>query len=229
MESDHMWQVTELIPHIPKNIETKSPRLFFSFYYQVPDGAFKRAAETWRDEVKKRHNFSVATDHFFEREVTSEASFKQAWDQLHAKAAEGHFEVLAGNLLTHASIQDDRNDGLEFAGSDAEDGTLKHSEIVALKKLPWAKNGFLILCGCNTGLAKGRSWIPAHSFALVQGVPTVGQAGYAYFSKEWMNYQKTSEKDSQICLWAYDRGKNATFFGSGSRMAGLVFKVGKDA
>lgn len=222
-----MWQVTELIPHIPKNIENKAPRLFFALYYKTDDDAFKKAAQTWRDEIKKRYNFSVAIDEFFEKQVTSEKSFKAAWDELYALAAGGHFEVLAGNLLTHASIGDNRNDGLEFSRSDNEDGTLKHSEIVALKKLPWAKNGFLILSGCNTGLAKGRSWIPAHSFALVQGVPTVGQSGYAYFSKDWMTYQETSASDHRMCLWAYDRRKNTPtlFFGSDRRMAGIVFRV----
>ena len=120
-----MWQVTELIPHIPKNIENKAPRLFFALYYKTDDDAFKKAAQTWRDEIKKRYNFSVAIDEFFEKQVTSEKSFKAAWDELYALAAGGHFEVLAGNLLTHASIGDNRNDGLEFSRSDNEDGTLK--------------------------------------------------------------------------------------------------------
>ncbi|HHW76130.1 MAG TPA: hypothetical protein GX399_03715 [Xanthomonadaceae bacterium] len=222
-----MWQVTELIPYIPANIENKAPRLFFALYYKAADGAFKKADQTWRDEVKKRYNFSVARDEFFERQVMSEDSFKTAWNDLCATAIRGGFEVWAGNILTHASKDMGGDDGLEFSRSDAEDGTLKHSEIVALKKLPWAKNGFLILSGCNTGLSKERKWIPAHSFALAQRVSTVGQAGYAYFSKEWNDYQKTSESDSKMCLWAYDRGKNTAtlIFGSGRRVAGIVFKV----
>ena len=221
-----MWQVTELIPYIPKNVENKGPRLFFILYYKVADGAFKKAAQTWRDEVKRRYGFT-AKDEFFEREVRSEESFKSAWNDLYAAAVRGGYEVLAGNILTHASKDTGGDDGLEFALSDAEDGTLKHSEIVALKKLPWAKNGFLILCGCNTGLSKQRKWIPAHSFALAQGVPTVGQAGYAYFSTEWQEYKETSPSDTRMCLWAYERKKNATafIFGSGRRMAGIVFKV----
>jgi hypothetical protein len=82
---------------------------------------------------------------------------------------------------------------------------------------------FLILSGCNTGLINDRRWAPAHSFALGQGVPTVGQDGYAYFSNRWSSYNEKSAADSQICLWAYARGQNG-FLGGGGRVSGIVYK-----
>jgi hypothetical protein len=126
-------------------------------------------------------------------------------------------------VLSHASKQTDSNDGLEFVKDDTDDGTLKQGEISALDKLPWSTHGYLLLCGCNTGLAGARGWTPAQAFAARQGVPTLGQNGYAYFSKDWSSYTEKSAGDTKISLWAYQRGKNG-MLGSGCRLLGRVFK-----
>ena len=94
-------------------------------------------------------------------------------------------------------------------------------EILALSKLNWAADGLLTLLGCNTGLAGKRGWTPASVFAKAQGVSTIGQAGYAYFSTSKTSYVKIGSGQS-IYLWAYNRGKNAAF-GAGARMAGVTF------
>jgi hypothetical protein len=231
-----MWHITELIPYIEKpnlegNLKTRPPRLFFAIYYRVKDNAFRKAAKTWLDTMQIRYPFD-RNDRFIEKEVSSEEDFKSAWHEIYVSAIQAGSEVFAGNILTHSSKQDDRNDGLEFSEPEdsIEDGTLHHSEIVALKRLPWAKNGFLILSGCNTGLAMKRKWAPAFSFALIQRVPTVGQAGYAYFSTSWSTYGRTSAGSKETCLWAYKRSGNSSSillldFTPSTRMSGIVFKV----
>jgi hypothetical protein len=212
-----MWQIPELIPHLGKPPATASKRIFFAIYYKSSDDAFKYAALCWLSQVKLRHSAN-GEDITIEREVSSESEFVTAWEAVGLTAKSRSAEVYAGNLLTHASKQTARGDGLEFKG-----GTLEHLEIVALAKLPWSSNGFLILSGCNTGLINDRRWAPAHSFALGQGVPTVGQDGYAYFSNRWSSYNEKSAADSQICLWAYARGQNG-FLGGGGRVSGIVYK-----
>jgi hypothetical protein len=215
-----MWQVRELIPHVGKQTVAPKKRLFFAIYYTVEDNAFKRAAQAWARTVKLRHSFSASNDYFYEKEISTEAQFNAAWGEIYDKATNDGYQVHAGNLLTHASKQTDRGDGLEFKG-----GTLTHQEIVSMRRLPWTESGFLILAGCNTGLTKDRKWAPAYSFALAQKIPTVGQPGYAYFSTNWPSYSRIGDDDNDICLWAYDRSANATFLGSGTRMTGIVFKV----
>jgi hypothetical protein len=212
-----MWQISELIPHIGQATVPTPKRIFFAIYYKSKDHAFKYAALCWLAQTQSRHS-ATGDDITIEREISTEAEFTSAWEFVRQTAEDRSASVYAGNLLTHASIQAERGDGLEFAG-----GTLEHLEIVAMTKLPWASNGFLVLSGCNTGLMKDRRWAPAHSFAIAQGVPTVGQDGYAYFSKQWSSYREKSTSDSQICLWSYARGKNS-FFGSGGRVSGIVFK-----
>jgi hypothetical protein len=212
-----MWQVNELIPFVPTTAEPAAPRLFFTIYYTAVDHAFKRAALTWLKEIKGRHAFGGA-DLEVATEVGTEQAFVSAWNDVAAAARKAKASVYAGNLLTHASKQSGRGDGLEFKG-----GTLTHHEIVGLPRLPWSKRGFLILSGCNTGLILDRAWAPAHSFALSQGVPTVGQAGFSYFSNVWRRYSVTTPADASIALWAYARGQNS-LFGSGNRTAGIVYK-----
>jgi hypothetical protein len=68
-------------------------------------------------------------------------------------------------------------------------------EISALTKLPWDKNGFLILAGCYTEKIGGRGWCPTHSFTKQQCVTTLGQVGYAYFSKNWFTYEEKDPED----------------------------------
>ena len=221
-----MYQISELTNNRPtlKSVCWAKPRLFFSFYYKVADNAFRNAATTWVKDVKQQENFSAQEgDFFFEQEIRSETDFKTAWNQLYSKAMEGGFQVWAGHLLTHASKQTNDNDGLEFQPGMDDDGTLKQVEISNLKKLPWSEYGYLLLTGCNTGLIGTRGWAPAKTFALNQGVLTLGQAGYGYFSTNWSSYNEIGPSDTNICLWAYRRGKNGAF-GSGVRIPGIMYK-----
>lgn len=198
-------------------------RLFFSIYYQTQDDAFKLAAQNWRLKVTADESFRPAADHFYEKEVITEREFVNAWNEIKNTAQKKSLSVWAGHLLTHSSKQDNSRGGLEFR-RQGDEHTLRQDEISALTKLPWDKNGFLILAGCNTGNSGQRGWCPAQSFAIRQGVTTLGQVGYAYFSKNWRTYEEKNPQDANICLWAFERGKNATF-GSGARMPGRVFKL----
>lgn len=212
-----MWHITELIPFIPLKAEPPARRVFFAIYYATMDDAFKRAATCWLAQVKARHGFN-ATDIEIAIEVKTERDFVDAWNAVLSSAQQAGARVYAGNLLTHASKSDSHGDGLEFTG-----GTLVHLEIIKLARLPWSARGFIVLSGCNTGLIQARGWAPAHTFALGQGVPAVGQAGLAYFSENWPRYSEIGKADTSICLWAYARGKNGVF-GGGNRMSGIVYK-----
>jgi len=220
-----MYNLTEFMGQKKptQKICSATPRIIFSIYYKVPDNAFKNAAAIWKNRIIQQEFFLGNQDYFFEREISSETEFRTAWRELHGLATRGNYEVLVGNILSHASKQTDDNDGLEFKKDLGNDGTLREAEIRSLAKLPWSKNGYLILCGCNTGLQKERSWVPAKSFAKSQGIPTLGQTGYAYFSTQWGIYKENSKKSANICLWAYSRGQNDTF-GSGARMLGKIYQ-----
>jgi hypothetical protein len=111
---------------------------------------------------------------------------------------------------------------LEFRPSPADDGTLSRTEISGLKVLPWHDDGALVLTGCNTGVVGKRGWCPASVFAARQKVRTLGQLGYAYFSKSWSSYETIGSFDKRICLWAFKRRRNG-MLGDGARMAGRVY------
>jgi hypothetical protein len=219
-----MWQLPELIPHIRKEATPLTNRLFFALYYKVPDNAFKLAAESWISNVCLRHGFKAGLDKTLAIEVLTEADFVAAWTRVHQEASVGGLTVYAGNLLTHAFKDPDAetsttsSEGLAFKGS-----ALTHQEIVGLQKLNWATSGFLILSGCNAANVGSRQWAPAHSFALIQRVPTVGNVGYSYFSTQWGVYSRFNG-EATVGLWAYRRKSNG-LLGNGERMAGIVFKV----
>mgnify|MGYP007088033298 CR=1 FL=1 len=214
-----MYTITEL-PRTPITVCYR-PRLFFSIYYKTGDHAFRYAAETWRNVVKAQESFA-GYDHFVEREISTEFEFKTAWQELYQKATNDNLLVWAGQLFTHSSKQTDGNDGLEFHGDDHDNGTLQQAEIASLAKLPWHNQGFLILAGCNSGINGSRGWSPAEEFAKKQGVKTLGQVGYGYFSEVWDTYDEKPSSATTIALWAYRRGKNGAL-GDGKRIPAKIF------
>ncbi len=218
--------------HITDRNNSEAKRMYFCIYYKTKDNAFKHAAFTWENHIKSREGFNTKQDAFLSFEVVSEAHFKSAWVQVYMRAmAEGRL-VNAGNLITHASKQHSGADGLEFKHlrNEREDGTLDKSEIIGLAKLPWDKNSYLILSGCNTGVIGSRGWCPAEVFAMNQHVDTLGQSGYAYFSSIWNEYKERKPNASQTYLWAYHHGKNAELaglVGSGARIQATLFRAHK--
>jgi hypothetical protein len=195
------------------------PGVYFAIYYDVPDRAFERAADTWQFEVTG----GVCSPDvlFLSEKVSTEADFKRAWMSIHLQASQAGQPVRQGQLFTHAS-KGSANDGLEFKGGGGEDGTLAQGEIGALAQMNWAEDGQLILSGCNTGLTGARGWNPGQVFATNQQVVTVGQAGYGYFSTSRDTYLTINDSSPIVYLWAYRRGQNGAF-GGGGRMAGVVF------
>ncbi|MDY6994408.1 MAG: hypothetical protein SVR94_17630 [Pseudomonadota bacterium] len=190
-------------------------RLFFTIHYKVKDNAFKRAAETWQKEVKLEEHFIPGHDVFIAKEVKNEAEFKAAWAEMAQTAQRKKLTVWAGNLLTHAWKDEESGDrGLEFRPvPEKEDGALRQAEIAVLEKLPWNNDyGYLILSGCNTGMIGQRGWTPAQAFAQRQQIITVGQKGFAYFSEKWEIYDRISDKDQKIYLWAYERSENLSWW-----------------
>lgn len=228
-----MYNITEFIGRRSSTPQrcTITRRLFFVIYHKTGDDAFKFAALTWKKHIRRVEAFIPGHDVFFEREISTERELKKAWGMIYHMATLSRLQVHVGNLLTHASKQSNNHDGLEFRRNpndqqlDADnDGTLKKDEIRNLIRLPWGPYGHLILCGCNTGLNGQRGWSPAAVFAARQQVPTLGQAGYAYFSKNWENYATKSPTDRRICLWAYTGGRNGPLqIGFGTRMRGKIF------
>lgn len=200
-------------------------RLYFSIFYKVKDDAFKSAALYWEQYVKRMEKFNPVQDVFLRFEVLTESEFKQAWLQVQGVAKAKRLQVAAANLLTHASKQSNGKDGLEFKGSASENGTLEVAEIRTLPRLPWAKNSYLILSGCNTGIVGTRGWCPAQVFSQTQKVHTLGQQGYAYFSKKWEQYVEKGAADTGIYLWAYKHRRNAEYLGIGSAEVRLKAKL----
>jgi hypothetical protein len=160
-----------------------------------------------------------------EEGVRSKSDFKKAWNQVYEQARKRGLPVIEGQVFSHASKGDDE-DGLEFKPTDDDGGTLTQGDIVSLAKLPWAGDGLLTLAGCNTGLLGTRGWAPAQVFANSQGVTTVGQTGYAYFSKARDRYERIDRGSQNVYLWAYKRGQNA-MLGFGARLPGKTFPAPK--
>lgn len=214
-----------VIRKIPQVCHAKG-RVFFSIYYKTTDDAFKRAAVNWANEVKAAESFIPSQDAFLAKEVVTETDFKQAWNEVALYANMKNMSVWMGQIFSHASKQENGEDGLEFvrSGSQNEYHTLTRDEIIQLRKLPWAVNdGCLILAGCNTGRTDKRGWCPAQTFALHHRVITLGQNGYSYFSKQWQSYEETNPVNTGIFLWAYKRGKNG-MVGDGTRILATVYR-----
>jgi hypothetical protein len=193
--------------------------LYFAIYYWSADDAFKRAAATWSAMAQSRMNKSQ--DQMVLVEVRTESAFKAKWDLVYQMGNQPGWKVAQGRLFTHAS-KGSRRDGLEFEPGD-DDGTLVEGEIRSLPKLNWSDDGTLVLHGCNTGISMQRGWNPAEVFAQTQGVETVGQAGYAYFSKQQWAHDTISASDRTIYLWAYARGQNDWGWNS-PRIPGITFR-----
>lgn len=174
-----MYEISEL--GSMTTLSAGSGRVFFSIYYAnaltVPDAAFERAARTWRNSVQVHESFRQGRDVFIEAAVTSEPDFKRAWQGIANQARINNMPVWVGNVLSHSS-KSGTTDGLEFA-SVGGDGTITQSDIASLERMPWDRK--LRSYG-------GRSWAPAKEFAMKQRVRTLGQTGYAYFSKVWTTY-----------------------------------------
>jgi hypothetical protein len=202
--------------------------MYFAIYYQVDDEAFKRAAESWKSDIKALSEISD-DKLFIMHEVKTETDFKDAWRDIYSttKKKIGSTGIVQGRIFSHSSKGSDQ-DGLEFKSEKkgGNDGTLTKKEIALLDKLPWdSKTGHLILHGCNTGLVMERGWCPAQEFANRQGIRTTGQQGYAYFSKLWDQHEEIATEGA-VYLWAYERRKNG-ILGDGTRMEGLVFSPPK--
>ena len=206
----------ELALHPRKNV-------FFAIYYRVPDNAFGRAAKTWADELNGGNpRFRLGRDVVKLIEADTEAAFKQAWSAVDAEGQLPGREVVEGRLFTHAS-KGEGNDGLEFRPGQGDDGTIGNVELMTLNRLKWAKDGLLAMHGCNTGTGGSRGWAPAGSIASAQGIATVGQKGYSYFSANPARYEEINAGSPRVYLWAYRRNRNGVL-GGGERIEAVTYR-----
>ncbi|MBB4286055.1 hypothetical protein [Roseospira goensis] len=217
-----MYTITELTAATAPKRQDKTKYVFFALYYTVADNAFQYAARTWLDAVKTQRSFKAGTDVEVMTAFKTEKDFKQGWEQVDKTCKTAAATVAAGAVFSHASKQEGGGDGLEFI-PEGSDGTLIKTEIAVLPKLSWADGAYLLLASCNSGLSGQRGWSLSNQFAKRQGVVTLGQTGYAYFSKKWASYEEKGTSDTKIALWAYARGKNSPL-GGGGRMLAQVSK-----
>jgi hypothetical protein len=231
------WVVRHQVRELPR-------LLIFAIYYEVADRAFERAARTAIAEIESqlasggdsgtsgRVAFGEAEYDTLLLGVGTKPQFLSAWKQVKEKAEEEHFEIYYGALLTHASIQDDRRDGLEFSGGETG-STLAAGEIATLPVLPWSRDARgLYLHGCNTGAYEyrltRRGWCPAEVFANSQAVTAWGQVGFSYFSTSPDRYVPQTPADGAIYLFAYYRGRNSPIYiGNGLRIPHREFKAAR--
>jgi len=179
-------------------------RIVFGIYYQTADNAFQRALETEIRELNLDAEVDVIV-----RGVKHEDQFKAAWSAIAKHARDTSSEIILGLVFTHASKPTGEDSGLEFYPSPGNDATLKRAEMASLEKLPWAVDARLDLRGCNTGsTGTRRNWSPASEMAASQGVTTLGQMGYSYFSSSREKYQPLESTSKNAYLWAYERRKN---------------------
>ncbi len=209
-------------------------RLYFSIYYQVPDDAFKKASDTWKEKIQSNpKKWDPDLDVFLDFGVKFETEFTSAWAKIKSTEENQAMSVAEGSVFSHSSKSDVEKGGLEFrpnsidrATASFENGTLNKTEIAALPKLHWSGTGGLFLHGCNTGKdIEGRNWTTGSVFADTQQIRTFSEAGYAYFSSSEEKYVETTEADKKVYLHAYLRAKNVTFKlgGSGERITNTVY------
>lgn len=195
-------------------IDPTGKTTFFVIFYNNsdsdPDQSFKKAAETWKEEIENSKEFDKNKDTVILIGVNSEKDFKEAWETVYKKTEqrvrEGGEEqkIQEGVIFSHSSI-----DGLHFALDDSpENGTLMHYEIEDLKQLQWKDQGTLILKGCNSGVEEEGVSL-AKTFAINQKTTTSGQTGYAYFSSDPDFYKKINKDSKNVYLHAYLRGRNS--------------------
>ena len=204
----------------PNSAVYPEPRIFFTMEYVDADRSFARAAETWRRIVPQAARFNPAQDEVLNWVVPTEGEFRRVWALVAEACRIRKAKPFFGAVFSHASKNGAAN-GLEFRPAPGDDGTLSHGEISGLEVLPWHEDGALVLTGCNSGATGTRGWSPAAAFATRQGVRTLGQTGYAYFSRRWTQYEEIRSTDRDLCLWAFRRRRNG-MFGDGARMPGRV-------
>lgn len=195
-----------------------------TIYLTDKNNSFRRAAETWLDEVRAATP-NTSDILFMESKAKTETEMESAWHSVAQVARMHGRSVIRGQIFPHAS-KGDIKDGLEFAKSYQDDGTITRGEIVKLEKLPWTTDGLLILSGCNSGLVGARGWAPSGVFAESQRVKTTGQAGFAYFSENKDSYieiDQSKTKSSIVYLWPYKRRRNSSWFGDGHKIEGVTF------
>lgn len=210
-----------------------APGAVFALYYDnVADRAFERAADTFLRQASRWFPAAVPLKYG----ATSVAELLRAWDRVAAEAGGAAARILCGALFTHASMggpyPGGGEGGIEMAGLDRlsrtcpTDITIENAQIGRMTQLPWAPNAFLLLCGCNTGIAAAAGHAPvAQTFALRQGVRTIGQMGFSSFSMRWAYYRRTDPSTREICLWAYARGRNRfPLFATDARIEGRLFR-----
>jgi hypothetical protein len=180
----------------------------FALYYEVSDRAFERAARWWERSTVVLDVISVVLG------FRTKAEFLSLWSYLSANCGSGL--IREAHVFSHAS-KGDETDGIEFS-----DNTLTRNNIADLPRLNWKPGATLVLHSCNTGVIGERGWTPAAEFAVSQGIFTIGQSGYAYFSETDHQYKESSSTATEMYLWAYQRRRNG-FMGDGSKMPGVMF------
>lgn len=219
----HSGSLTPKTDKSPIKVKVPRRRLIFGIYYQVEDHAFKRALQTELDLVRASVMWDPDRDIIVMKEVRHEPDFKRAWTDIHAETQTSNFEVIKGYVFTHASKPTGERSGLEFAPLNGADATLRRDEIEALAKMPWSSDAILDLRGCNTAMVgERRSWSIAEVMAKAQGVKTVGQMGYSYFSESRMEYVPITPSTKRVHLWAFHRKKNQ-LLGDGSMIPAKTY------
>lgn len=202
--------------------DSEQKLIYFAIYYlnekTDKDKAFERAATTWKREMEGK-GVRPSFDEILVIGVKTETDFKNAWEKVRQKADDIGGAVKEGHVFSHSSthlavvseFRGDKSWGLEFVSSKTDDGTIEKEDLKKLAGLNWHPEGLLVLHGCNTGRTNF-GWRPAELFSATQGVRTLGQQGWAYFSKERDKYVEIDSQTQDIYLWAYYRGKNALWY-----------------
>lgn len=202
-------------------------KVYFVMYYDRKEtdasGAFGRAATTWATDAKKKPGWNDKCDVVITKKFTKEEDFTAAWKEIDAAVKERKknrpqdcpckdedYLIESGVVFSHAT-----QSGLEFPN-----GTLGRQDIKELPKLDWAATGQLSLQGCNTASVND-------NFCSSQGVTTLGQIGYAYFSESATKYVEIDKKgqgtSTTVYLNSYNRGRNS-WFGNGNVVPPEVVK-----
>ena len=177
------------------------------YYSRSDQPEFRRAAETYKNEIGRSSTFNSKCDSVIIKGALTADDFRKVWGEVNNETRmEGNqYTIKSLHIFTHSGP------GMLFLRGTS----LNASSMEKLTRLNWATGGSVVCHGCNTGIHDEDGNSVAKSLAAGQGVRSLGQTGFAQFSENpnrrtW--FTRVDSDSQNVYLWSYgDGGQRWTF------------------
>ena len=178
------------------------------YYSRFDQPEFRRAAETYKNEIERSSTFNSKCDSVIIKGALTADEFRKVWGEVNNETRkEGNqYKIKSLHIFTHSGP------GRLFLYGTS----LNASTMEALTRLNWAAGGHVICHGCSTGVHDEDGNSVAKSLAAGQGVRSLGQTGFAQFSENlnrrtW--FTRVDSDSQNVYLWSYGDGGPTWTFG----------------